>query len=67
MRGTLLGPSYKGILLFGGLFWGSPIFVIPRLCCKGFRVVRASGGVILMYNIVLRGWPGGRTLAKATE
>ena len=25
IRGTLSGPYYKGILLFGDLYWGSPI------------------------------------------
>ena len=29
LRGTLLGPYDKGILLFGDLSWGSPILVNP--------------------------------------
>ena len=37
-RGTLRwGPFYKGVLLFGDLYWGSPIFVPPSQTEKGLR------------------------------
>ena len=39
IRGTILGPYYKGILLFGGLYLGSLIFVSPQNIIPNHRLI----------------------------